>query len=491
MTSYKPPLGHTIPLQAANKSIRREELRRRGVIKMLLLASMAFALCVGAEPIERSSVNSKVFYQDDQPVYLIGDGWYGPHRAPGYDMTTYVGRLAQDKINFTRVLLFVLTTDGIAAGVTEAPWLRTGPGTDSGGQLKFDLNQWSAAFFTQLRQFLSLCAVEGITVEISIFEGWSLKNGEGAWDLHPFNGNSNINGIDPDTNSDGYGFEFHTLREAAVTTLQEALIRKVVDETNEFDNLIYEIGNETNNSSFLQSEEALWLAHMVDVLHTYELSKPKQHLIAVNADFTTHDAANDSNVDVLNYHLGTWVPSEIFSHYDTTRALPKPDVYDETIPIPGPSVEAFRQALWATFIAGGSMNVLDWTFNSITGGTPEGAGGESIRATLRYLAEFVSRVGLEQLQEASSLAGAGWCAADAGEEYVVFLPGGGSVNVDLSDAVGTLPVEWYDPATGAIQPDASVVGGAVRSFTSPLSGDSVLHIGQSAPASGISNWWDY
>jgi hypothetical protein len=61
-----------------------------------------------------------------------------------------------------------------------------------------------------------------------------------------------------------------------------------------------------------------------------------------------------------------------------------------------------------------------------------------------------------------------------GDIYVVYLKDGGSVAVDLTDAVGTLQAEWYNPRTGESSASPDVLGGSGATFTSPFSGDAVL-----------------
>ena len=63
-----------------------------------------------------------------------------------------------------------------------------------------------------------------------------------------------------------------------------------------------------------------------------------------------------------------------------------------------------------------------------------------------------------------------------GKEYLVYLPSGGNVTVDLSAAKGKLAVEWFDPSTGEFANGRTISGSARRQFTSPFRGDAVLHI---------------
>jgi hypothetical protein len=65
----------------------------------------------------------------------------------------------------------------------------------------------------------------------------------------PFNVSNNINGINGDTDGDGFGDEIQSLRIPEVVKLQEAYVRKVIDTLNDLGNVIWEISNESNGQS--------------------------------------------------------------------------------------------------------------------------------------------------------------------------------------------------------------------------------------------------
>ncbi len=68
-----------------------------------------------------------------------------------------------------------------------------------------------------------------------------------------------------------------------------------------------------------------------------------------------------------------------------------------------------------------------------------------------------------------------------GNEYIFYLPNGGSIVLDLSTFNGTLNMEWFDPRTGNIE-GKSMVQGGIRNFTSPDLNDWVLHLTSTQPA---------
>jgi len=76
----------------------------------------------------------------------------------------------------------------------------------------------------------------------------------------------------------------------------------------------------------------------------------------------------------------------------------------------------------------------------------------------------------------NDLATTRYCLANPGQEYLIYLPDGGEVKVDLTQAQGTLAVEWIHPVEGKTTPGEAVSGGEKRTFKAPFEGDAVLYL---------------
>ncbi len=88
---------------------------------------------------------------------------------------------------------------------------------------------------------------------------------------------------------------------------------------------------------------------------------------------------------------------------------------------------------------------------------------------------------LDKMAPANGLVdGKATCLAAPGDEYVIYLPSGRKVTVDLSSARAPLSARWYDPRTGRFGDPVAVEGGARRSFVAPSKRDWVLHVARSA-----------
>jgi hypothetical protein len=114
-----------------------------------------------------------------------------------------------------------------------------------------------------------------------------------------------------------------------------------------------------------------------------------------------------------------------------------------------------------------------------------------------YTSAFAERMNLAAAHPANDLASSGYCLADPGREYLVYLPTrlypqdsapkrlikewliGGLVNVDLAVASGTVDVEWFTPTTGETMATGTITGGGPRKFHAPFPGDAVLYLRES------------
>jgi hypothetical protein len=74
------------------------------------------------------------------------------------------------------------------------------------------------------------------------------------------------------------------------------------------------------------------------------------------------------------------------------------------------------------------------------------------------------------------LASTGYCLASPGREYLVYLPDGGEVKVDLSRTKGKFLVQWAHPITGMEISAGPVDGGTWRLLKAPIRGDAVLFL---------------
>jgi hypothetical protein len=209
---------------------------------------------------------------------------------------------------------------------------------------------------------------------------------------------------------------------------------------------------------------------MIDVVRSYEASKPKQHPIgmtvpypgsnsdvrnstadwmSLNGDFNFLPAADGSKVSLSDTdHLcgicgdATWPWKSLTRGHNTLLM----DGYD------------------------GSPGYTDPAYN------PNDPKWEVIRTNMGYARSYALRMDLANAIPRNDLADTGYCLAVVGSEYLVFLPSGGSVTADLSGVLGSRTVEWFNPANAQTTAGAPVTGGGTVTLTAPFSGMAVVYI---------------
>lgn len=406
---------------------------------------------------------------------------YGTTDPPtAFDYTAYLNFLQTNNHNFFRLWAWeqakwaTWTSSGVM--FNPLPYQRTGPGTALDGKPKFDVTKFNQAYFDRMRSRIIEAGNRGIYVSIMLFDGFSVGKKSSSdpgnpWPGHPYNASNNINGINGDPNQDGNGYEVQTLAISAITALQDAYVRKVIDTVNDLDNVLYEICNESNQGT----AEINWQYHMIDLIHTYEASKPKQHPVGMTVPYP-----NGNNTNLFNSNAEWISPNGTGGYQDNPPAADgRKIILSDTDHLWG--IGGDRVWAWKSFTRGLHpifMDVYDCP------GVPSGCNTNdptwvSLRQNLGYIRNYANRINLVAMTPRGDLASSGYALANpvaSGGEYLVYLPNGGSVTVNLSTTPGTLTVEWFNPSTGATIAGGTIAGGASRTLTAPFSGDAVLYL---------------
>ena len=115
------------------------------------------------------------------------------------------------------------------------PWARSEtPGYANGGN-KLDLTKWDGDYFKRLRGFVAEAGKRGVVVELVLFCPFYKDD---MWRLSPMNAANNVNGVGRMKRTEAY-----TLKDPKLLAVQDAMVRKIVEELKDFDNLYYEICN--------------------------------------------------------------------------------------------------------------------------------------------------------------------------------------------------------------------------------------------------------
>jgi hypothetical protein len=470
-------------------------------------------------PIRIHPANAKCFEFRGRPLALVtATEHYGAVMNRPFRFERYLADAAEKGMTLTR--LFVLfrelqsATNPYSTCKPESPdyispFERTGPGLAMDGEPKYDLDRWNGEFFDRLHRFLSLASHHGIVVEIVLL---SNTYGDGIWAINPLNGRNNVNSL-----ADIAWPEYMSLRHAELLARQVRHVRKIVEETKRYDNVIYEICNEPGGLAGpglpTLEEVNQWQMALRDVVRQAEADLPDKHLIAGQEAFAyslpdesqrsgpdVHQFADRSfdslGFDVVNMHplsnmihrgrhydlgqfmrgglrlealrqycLGLYRERKPFNLDEDNAASQYKDVRGWTI---------HRKRAWTTLLCGGHYDVIDFSIvNYCEAGTPDSQ--RCIRAWMGHLARFVHSIDLvrarpiEGLIERTPPHTVASVFAVQGEDYCIYLAAareqdeaasgetiGGEIVIDLPD--GQFAMSCYSPATGLYSPAAALTG---------------------------------
>ena len=386
--------------------------------------------------------------------------------APSSDYEAYLDFLEDRHHNFIRLWRWELTKytyEGPESCTSPHPWPRTGPGTALDGKPKFDLSKFDEDYFDRVRSRAIAASKRGMYVSIMLFEGHGMTNSMPPWrsDGHPFNAANNVNGINGDSNGDGYVTETHTLGDPAIIELQKAYVRKLVDTVNDLDNLLYEISNESPPGS-----EA-WQYEMIRFIKDYEASKSKQHPVGMTAQYP-----GGSNEPLIG-SPADWISP---NHEGGYGAEPPPASGDKVVIADTDHIwgeggdqawvwKTFTRGLHPIFMDGGLLDLpassSDWRH------PPRVAMGQTLR--------YAKKMDLAASSPRPELSSTGYALAAPGSEYLVYQPATGEFAVDL--APGSYSLEWLNPDDGEVSSRQTLTAeGGPQSFAAPFDGDAVLYL---------------
>ncbi len=485
---------------------------------VLMLVFIACSLSAGAQsqpdhkperalgPLRVHPTNPRYFTDGSgKAVYLTGSHLWcslqdqgNSFPPPAFDFGAYLDFLKQHGHNFFKLWRFELTewnrwekAKPPLRFTTHHPWKRTGPGKALDGLPKFDFEQWDDVHFERIRSRVQAAAERGIYVSIMLFEGCMLRELPSTWSGNPMNAANNVQGINGDPNGDGRGLEVQMLSIAKITDLQKAYIRKVIDAVNDLDNVLYEISNES-----LDHPEILkWQTEMVKYLNEYQSRKPQQHpvgltnLVAFTAETkrASNNALLESSANWVSPGATIYGPADPYSVDPPATTGKKVVILDSDHTWNNACITKFTKLradhawVWKSFLRGYNPVYMDPLDLAEPDGVMTYAKANSYavalaRPAMGHTRAYAERINLAAMTPHDELASTKFCLANPGHEYLIYLPDGGELTVDLAGVKGQLAVEWFNPRTGFTQAGDKVDAEVERPFRAPFAGDAVLYL---------------
>jgi hypothetical protein len=241
----------------------------------------------------------------------------------------------------------------------------------------------------------------------------------------------------------------------------------VVDTLSDFDNVLYEIANETHPGS------TDWQYHMIRFIRRLEQTKPRQHPVGMTFQF--QGGANAT----LFASPADWIsPNPEAEKGHNYRDDPPPAdgrkvILSDTDHLWG--IGGSLQWVWKSFLRGLNPLFMDPYRNDVLNYGPREQ-WEPLRRSLGNTRRFAERMDLLAMTPRPELASTGYCLAQPGVEYLVYAPDAPKVfSVDLK--AGKYQYEWFDPVKGARAATGHVESrGGAQQFNVPFEGEAVLYL---------------
>jgi hypothetical protein len=380
---------------------------------------------------------------------------------PAMEFEAYLAFLKAHNHNFFRLWVWESAFNPNSKQGTTSydpmPYQRPGPGTARDSKPRFDLTRFNPAYFDRMRARVRAAGDDGIYVSVMLFNGFSIEGkgnvGGDPWQRHPLNPANNVNGVDG-----GGSTRVHTLSNRAVTALQEAYVRKVIDTVMDCDNVLYEISNEDTASP----ADTAWQTHFIDFIKACESAKGKPHGVGMTSQWP---GASDAT---LRASPADWIsPATRLSVGDGRKViLNDTDHSYFWTGLKEAGLDAQRAWVWENFTRGSPCLFMDpYLDPSHDPGRNNPAGGkpdpywETLRKAMGHTRMIATQINLAAMVPRDDLASTRFCLADPGREYLVYLPEGGETVVDLSGASGLFRVAWINPIEGTTTRSDAIAGG--------------------------------
>jgi len=444
-----------------------------------------------------SEAKASYYLKDNKgnSIYLAG---YGPYKhifTVDWDYVPYHTKLQEHYVNLYRLwpLHGFYEDKDIISGKHQLIYT-----TDRNA--KSDLTSFNQDYWDDLKGLLADAENKGIYVEISLFDDCSLEDHPSQrWRQHPFNKENNVHGVfdfgsRADTNK-----HFYNLENLTLLHYQELYVKKLIDETWFYSNVIYEIVNEGD------AEEG-WIKHWVDFIDREfdKYATDREPIIAHNAfpfPGPIYSGFDNPDIDMINWHAYAideqWeegtdpeLIQQLFSeHYGV-----KPQNYDEGPNLPHlpnnvitEDIRRYvRRQIWSCFVNAGYVNIKHGALDNYT--DPVNYVDEILLDYFKYFGEFRMNFNLKDMLPYDELVGSvpsGLVSyhtlADPGKDYVIYINGNtGSrkTRIKIILEEGSYIARWFDPKTGQFLPLMSKgKGGSKKSIQIPeFDEDIVLYV---------------
>jgi Cellulase (glycosyl hydrolase family 5) len=431
------------------------------------------------KPLALHPDNPHYFVFREKPTILVTSAeHYGAVLNREFEYVKYLDELKAHDLNLTRTFTGAYCEDTKSFGIARntlapaegkllCPWARSDtPGYPGGGN-KFDLSRWDVVYFKRLKDFMDKASERGVVVELNLFCPFYEDS---MWKLSPMNAANNVNGVGKLSRLAVYDLG----KNGELQKVQEAMVEKIVNELNGYDNLYYEVCNEPYFGGVTDE----WQRRIVDAIVAAEKPLANKHLISINvANGSKKIEKPHLGVSIFNFHYAT-PPDAVGVNFGLNKVIG-----DNETGFKGTADAHYRMEGWEFILAGGALyNNLDYSFAvghedgsfKFPAKSP-GGGGRELRQQMKVLKDFICGFQFVRMKPDKDVVKAGLppksrarVLSEAGKQYAIYLHGGLEVKLSLALPEGHYKAEWVSPMSGQVLKTADVTAtGAVTELQSP------------------------
>lgn len=348
---------------------------------------------------------------------------------------------------------------------------------------KYDLNQWNDQYWSRFKNMLQWTFERDIVVQIEVWDRFDYSDHRKSnnWRNHPYNPRNNRNytsadtnlkpfyGKHPGANDQPFFFSVPGLDDnRRLLYFQEAQVDKMLSYALAYPHVLYCIDNETGGSPHWgaywanrirqRAREADVEVHVTEMWDAWDLSAP-QH----RATFDHPEIYSFVDISQNNHQKGQ-------RHWDNAQrarrrlaAEPRPMNNVKIYGADGGPFGSHRDALerfWRNIIGGAASSRFHRPEAGLGLCRPTAAHIKSMRLLTRELdiVRCLPDSNFELFRERQQ--NEAYATREPGQQYAVYFPDGGSVELDLTQYRGaSFAMKWLDIGASSWRQSQRVVGG--------------------------------
>jgi hypothetical protein len=360
----------------------------------------------------------------------------------------------------------------------------------------YDLDRWNQDYWQKFAQLLKLTDERDIIIQIEIWDRFDYSRE--PWQLNPFNPVNNINYSESECglaavypNHPGIDLQpfFHTIQGMQkydpkleiIKKYQQRFVDKLLSYTLNFGNILYCMDNETSTPS---QWGIFWIRYIKEKA---KQEGKKIYTTDMFDNFFKPQSCIPCLYAIRNFELYTFLDiSQINSrnfgqaHWDTLQWILNQRNQSPPRPVNNTKVYGGNYTSWGS---GSNRDGIERFCRNIIGGCaaarhhrpPTGNGLNSLAKTCIYAIRTVEKlVNFWELEVAMHLLteredNEAYCTAREGEAYVIYFPGSGTINLDLTQYKSRFSCSWINVTTGRMEQTLALEGGGLQEITTPNS----------------------